>query len=249
LARLQARAMHFRTIFNRDQGTHSVVRIGALWRAAVLAIILSSESLVAANQTCADSAQLVMDVMDLDACRPAPVGANEKTILLKSLPAEGEITQLTASQRRKLKELGPVLRIHGREGVYELKVIALPQAWTGLYGRAAILISLPALRLLNSEELQAVVAHEIGHEYVWQEYARAQIRNDTACLRELELACDAIAVLTLVRLGVKPDRLVTATEKEFRFNSDRFGRSQNENSYPSLKARRDFVKRISRGLR
>jgi Zn-dependent protease with chaperone function len=101
------------------------------------------------------------------------------------------------------------------------------------------------LRLLDSEELQALVAHEIGHEYVWQEYALARTRNDTARLRELELACDSIAVLTLARIGVKPDRLVTALAKGRRFNHDRFGQPNNENSYPSLQARRKLVKRIS----
>jgi hypothetical protein len=183
--------------------------------------------------------------MDLDTCRPAPVDAEEKAFVLKSLPSEGEVTELTESERQKLKELGPVLRLHAREGVYELKVIALPQAWVGLYERAVLLMSLPALRLLDSEELQAVVAHEIGHEYVWQEYALARTHNDIARLRELELACDALAVLTLARIGVKPDRLVTAVEKGLRFNRDRFGRPNNENSYPSLKARRELVKRMS----
>jgi hypothetical protein len=183
--------------------------------------------------------------MDLDACRPASVDAEEKALVLKSLPSEGEVTELTESERQKLKDLGPVLRLHAREGVYELKVIAVPQAWVGLHGRAVLLISLPALRLLDSEELQAVVAHEIGHEYVWQEYAVARARNDTTRLRELELACDAIAVLTLAQIGVKPDRLVTAVEKGLRFNHDRFGRPKNENSYPSLQARRKLVKRIS----
>jgi hypothetical protein len=91
-----------------------------------------------------------------------------------------------------------------------------------LHAQAVLLISLPALRPLDSQELQAVVAHEIAHEHVWQEYAVAQMHNDTARLRELELTCDAIAVLTLMRLGVNPDRLVTAVEKGLRFNHDRF---------------------------
>jgi hypothetical protein len=186
-----------------------------------------------------------LGVIDLDACRPVPVDAEEKTLVLKSLPSEGEVTQLTESERQKLKDLGAVLRLHARERVYELKVIALPQAWVGLYERAVLLISLPALKLLDSEELQAIVAHEIGHEYVWQEYALARTRNDTTRLRELELACDAIAVVTLARIGVKPDRLITAVEKGLRFNHDRFGRPNNENSYPSLQARRKLVKRIS----
>jgi Zn-dependent protease with chaperone function len=37
----------------------------------------------------------------------------------------------------------------------------------GLYGRAVLLISLPALRLLRAEQLEALVAHEIAHEYWW----------------------------------------------------------------------------------
>ena len=227
--------MHVRTVVSPDQGTHSVVRIGTLWHVAVLAVAMFSGPLVAGDRTCAGSRQLIIDAVDLDVCRPAPVGAGEKAILLKSLPSEGEITQLTARERRKLKQLDSVLRIHGREEVYELKVMAVPQAWTGLHGRAVLLISLPALRLLNSEELQAVVAHEV----------RAQMRNDIARVRELELACDAVAILTLVRLGIKPDRLVTAIEKELRFNYDRFGLPKNENSYPPLKLRRELVKTMS----
>ena len=241
--------MQLRTVFRPDQGTHSVVRINALWRAVVLAALLLSSPLVAANGMCPGSLQWVMNAMDLDACRPAPISAAEKAILLESLPAEGEVTHLTKSERRKLAALDPVLRLHGRKGVYGLKVIALPQAWTGLYERAVLLISLPALRLLDSEELQAVVAHEIGHEYVWQEYAIAQRRNDIARLRELELTCDAIAVLTLMRLGVNPHRLVTAVEKGLRFNQGRFGRPRNENSYPPLMVRRDLVKRMSSAIK
>jgi hypothetical protein len=232
--------MNLPSPFSGNRGTHSVVRIRAVWHTAILVIVLFPGRPVVADPMC-----LGMNVVDLDACRPAPVDAEEKTLVLKSLPSEGEVTQLTESERQKLKDLGPVLRLHAREGVYELKVIAVPQAWVGLHGRAVLLITLPALRLLDSEELQALVAHEIGHEYVWQEYALARTRNDTARLRELELACDSIAVLTLARIGVKPDRLVTALAKGRRFNHDRFGQPNNENSYPSLQARRKLVKRIS----
>jgi hypothetical protein len=237
--------MNFPFIFSGNRGTHSVVRIRAVWHAAILAMALFSERMVAAGQMCLGIGAMDLGAVNLDTCRPAAVDAEEKALVLKSLPSEGEVTQLTESERQKLKDLGPVLRLHVREGVYELKVIAVPQAWVGLHGRAVLLISLPALRLLDSEELQALVAHEIGHEYVWQEYALARARNDTARLRELELACDSIAVLTLARIGVKPVRLVTAVEKGFRFNHDRFGRLDNENSYPSLKTRRELVKRMS----
>jgi predicted SprT family Zn-dependent metalloprotease len=65
-----------------------------------------------------------------------------------------------------------------------------------------IVVSGNVLPLLNQEEFAALVDHEIGHEYVWVEYRRAQNRHDHARIRELELRCDGIAVLTLRRLGL-----------------------------------------------
>ena len=241
--------MNLRTSFTPGRGIHSLVRIGSIRCAVILAMVIFFGCFLAMGQTCASLVSVSTHVVDLDACRPAPITAGERTLVLRALPVEGEVTQLTNKERQKLRALGPLLRLHGREGVYELKVIALPQAWTGLYERAVLLISLPALRLLSPEELEAVVAHDIGHEYVWPVYAAAQKRNDAVRLRELELACDTIAVLSLTRLGVKPNRLVTAVEKGLRFNYGRFGRPSNENSYPAFKIRRELVKRMSRVTR
>lgn len=126
--------------------------------------------------------------------------------------------------------------------MYAVKVISVPQAWTGLYGRAVLLISLPALQFLASQELQALVAHEVGHEYLWKEYAAARKDNDFLRLQELELACDALGVLTLERIGVKPVRLVTGLEKIASFNRERFGPARDQSSYPSMEVRRDLIK-------
>ena len=220
------------------RNTGSVVRSGALWR-SFLVLGLVSAQVATACQPCTD-------VMNLDTCRPAPAGADEKSAALRSLPKEGEVTQLSDGDRLKLRDLAPILRLHAREGVYEIKVISVPQAWMGLYQRAILLISLPALQLLGSEELQALVAHEIGHEYVWEEYAIAQERGNQARLRELELACDRIAVFTLERIGVRPDRLITGLEKVSWFNRYRLGQAANESYYPPLKIRRNLVKSLSR---
>jgi Zn-dependent protease with chaperone function len=222
----------------RLRNTGSVVRPGALWRIFLVLGAVSAQ-VARAGQPCAD-------LMNLDTCRPAPAGADEKSAALRSLPQEGEVTQLSEGDRRKLRDLNPILRLQAREGVYEVKVISVPQAWTGLYQRAVLLISLPALWLLDSEELQALVAHEIGHEYVWQEYAIAQQRKDQMRLRKLELACDRIAVLTLERVGVKPTRLISALEKVSQFNRSQFGQAANKSYYPSLKTRRNLIKSMSR---
>ncbi len=123
-------------------------------------------------------------------------------------------------------------------------MITVPQAWTGLYERAVLLISLPALTLVTADELQALVAHEIGHEYVWQQYADAKSRKDAKRLRELELVCDAIAVRTLVHEGVSPWLLQTANEKVWWYNRERLGVALDQDNYPSLKQRRELIRQM-----
>ena len=98
----------------------------------------------------------------LETARPAPMSSEDKARVLNTLPPEGEVTNLNASARRKLAALTQVLRAAGRESVYEIKVIDVPQARIGLLARAVILISEPALTLLDADELQAQVAHESG---------------------------------------------------------------------------------------
>jgi hypothetical protein len=50
--------------------------------------------------------------------------------------------------------------------------------------------------LLDAEELQALVAHEVGHEYVWTERERLFRMADPSRLKDLELMCDGIAIAT-----------------------------------------------------
>jgi hypothetical protein len=201
--------------------------------------------LAAAKQDCTIRDAETARKLDLDACRPEPISTLEKAAVLDSLPVEGAVTHFSTGERRKIEALDPVLRAQSRKGVYKVIIITVPQAWTGLHARAVLLISLPALALLTSEELQAVVAHEIGHEYVWQQYESARTRKDAKRLRELELVCDAIAIATLRRIGVAPERLESACEKVYSYNRERLGVALNDDIYPSLKARRQLIKEMT----
>ena len=106
-----------------------------------------------------------------------------------------------------------------------------------------------SLDLLNAAELQAMAAHEIGHEYVWIEWNRASSRADRKRLKELELVCDAIAAVTLRQLGMDPSKVIDGVEKVTRFNRERFGSAINEKNYPTLAERRAFARDIIRWLR
>jgi hypothetical protein len=170
-----------------------------------------------------------------------PVSAEDKAFVLSSLPEEGEVTNLNAAARQKLAALLDVLRATERASVYEIKVIAVPQAAVGLHARAVILISEAALTLLDADELQALMAHEVGHEYVWTEREQALRLVDRNGLKDLELVCDAIAIVTLHELGMDVSRLMTGIQKVGRFNRQRFGTAVNEKDYPTVAQRQAFA--------
>ena len=184
----------------------------------------------------------------LESARPAAVSAALKTRVLASLPDHGEITHLDAASRLKVEALVPVLRVARREAVYEIRVIDLPQAVVGLYAGTVILVSHPAVTLLSAGELRAVVAHEVGHEYVSSDYERAARLGDNSRLQQLELVCDAVAVVTLRAIGHDATDLLTGLAKLIRFNHRRFGEALDEGRYPSLARRLAIVRSLESRL-
>jgi Zn-dependent protease with chaperone function len=182
-------------------------------------------------------------ISDLEKRRPAPIGPDERAAALRAMPQQGRIQDLDPDDADKLHDLSIVLRQHDRQFVYAVVVVDLPQARVGLHGKSVILVSLPALRLLTSGEIQAVVAHEIGHEYVWDEYFAAKRRGDGSCLRRLEFFCDAVAVVTLRRAGLDPADLALGLSRLRSFNRQ-FGKARDEDVYPTVEERQAFIKEV-----
>ena len=180
--------------------------------------------------------------------RPPAISPERKALVMRSLPSNGEVEHLDTSAMAKLSALRPLLDATERESVYAIKVIDVPQAAIGIHGRAVVLISVRALRLLSVEELRATVAHEIGHEYVWAEHEGARLREDHQRLRQLELVCDAIAIATLHQLGMSTAALVSGLDKMIRFNRRHFGVSLKEKNYPPIGARRRFAREVEMWL-
>jgi hypothetical protein len=181
----------------------------------------------------------------LETGRPLPVSAEAKAQILALLPEKGEVTHLGREAREKVAALSRVLRTAERDTVYEIKVVRVPQAGVALHARAVLLISEAALNLLKAPELQGAVAHEIGHEYVWAQYEEAKRTSDHQRIRELELVCDAIAIVILHRLEIDASTLTTAIEKMSRFNRQRLGIALNEADYPSLTQRRELARAVA----
>lgn len=178
-------------------------------------------------------------VWDLAALRPPPVGQAMVRQAISMLPARGALTP-TLEEARALAALRPILAFHQREDVFVLKVIDLPQAVIGLHARAVLLMSRPVFRLLTEPELHAVVAHEVGHDFFWDEYISLRERRDARGRQALELRCDGIAVLTLVAFGREPTALLTALRKLVEFN-EQLGATADQALYPPLSDRARFV--------
>lgn len=178
----------------------------------------------------------------LESLRPMPISSDDKRQALSSLPPEGELRP-TPDEAAKLSSVQRVLIYHKRQDVFEAKIIDLPEAGIVLLARSIWLISRPALRVLSTAELQAVVAHEVGHEYFWTEFERLRDGRDVGARQELELRCDAIAVLTLLELHLDPGQLISAVRKITRFN-ERLGATVMARGYPTTAERAQFIRRI-----
>lgn len=177
--------------------------------------------------------------------RPAPVSAALRAAVVAALPHEGEL-QPTEDEKAKIATLEAVFEFHERKGAIVIKVIEVGHAFVGLHARTVLLLSRDALSLVTAEELQALAAHELGHELFWDEYQAARVGNP-ARVQELELLCDGVAVTTLQALGQGSDALVRAVTKMTRYN-ERLGATASAASYVSLKNRRTFIETMAARL-
>jgi len=154
--------------------------------------------------------------------RPAPP-PSVRARVIRNLPVEEKLTP-SVQESAKLEGLLPVLAFHERERVIDLWLIkAGGLAIVGFHARTVLFVSREALRLFEKSELLAIGAHELGHEYVWNDYEEAQREGNARRLQELELRCDGFAVITMAALRVDPERLVSAATKLARHNERKFG--------------------------
>jgi hypothetical protein len=128
---------------------------------------------------------------------PGPVLVN-KIVELQHLP----IAESKRVDRLKAA-LQSVLDYHerGKMPIYVLRSEA-PKAY--LVERAAIIITTRMMVIASDEEIRGIVAHELAHEYVWDERIKAMREKDAKLMRECELFCDAVAAFTLKESGDDP---------------------------------------------
>jgi hypothetical protein len=176
--------------------------------------------------------------------RPAPP-PSVRARAIKNLPIEQKLTP-SVQEAAKLEGLLPVLAFHERERVIDVWLItAGGLAIAGFHARTVLFVSREALRLFDKSELLAIGAHELSHEYVWDDYEQAQREGNVRRLQELELRCDGFAVITMTALRMDPERLVSAATKLARHNERKFGKPIDERYVP-LDQRIRFIRCIAK---
>jgi peptidase M48-like protein len=135
--------------------------------------------------------------MRIPAYLPGPMLIN-KIIELRELP----IVKSKSVDRLKAV-LQPVLdyHVHGRMPIYVLRSDK-PKAY--LIERAVIIITTSMMDIAGDAEIRGIIAHELAHEYIWDELVQARRKKDWKLMRECELFCDAVAAFTLKEIGDDP---------------------------------------------
>ena len=176
----------------------------------------------------------------LKSIRPGRLSPELKARVLAMLRKE-DVVSPSAEALAKLVALEPVLKYHDRNSVIDPKVIRVGQAVVMFLAGAAVLISQEALDMLTADELQAVVAHELGHEYFWNEYEQARQNKQYDKLQELELRCDGMALITMRKLGLDPSHFISAITK---LTKSHKGKLISGEFYTSLDERIRFIREM-----
>lgn len=142
-----------------------------------------------------------------------PPAYQPNAIVVKTI-IEAQRLPVVSSQRvDQLKAaLQPVLAYHQRSQM-RIYVLRAEQPKAYLINRAVLIITTRMMEVASEPEIRGIVAHELAHEYVWNERAKAKLVNDEKLMREFELFCDAVAVFTLKEIGDDPAGYIHILER------------------------------------
>jgi hypothetical protein len=171
-----------------------------------------------------------------------PLPREARAAILAALPPQGALVP-TQAERTKLAALDQVFALYNRLGAVDVKIVDLKPALVAVHERSILLITRPALSLIGPRELQAIGAHELAHEYFWDEFGAALNANAYERMQELELMCDGLAVMTLLRLSIDRSHLINAATKLTRYNERTAARIMTSRQV-SLERRVAFIKQV-----
>ena len=177
-----------------------------------------------------------------------PDNLSSKALMNQIVQAQ-ELPIVNTSRVAQLKAaLQPVLDYHERSRmpIYVLRSDH-PKAY--MVECSVIIITTRMMDIASEEEIRGIVAHELAHEYVWNECARALKEKNWKLRRECELFCDSVAAFTLREIGDDPASYGRILERltYIGINAGSTTRAETD-TYPSLGERKKLNKFLCRVL-
>jgi hypothetical protein len=171
-------------------------------------------------------------------------------VLINEVIKRQELAVVSGKRVERLKAaLQPALAYHKRDGKLPIYVLRSDQPRAFVAVRAVLIITTKLMLIASDAELRGIVAHELAHEYLWEERDRAFIEKDESLLREIELFCDAVATITLKEIGDDPACYAEALERMtyIGITAGNVTRSKTK-THPSLDARLKLNQWLSKQL-
>ncbi len=189
-------------------------------------------------------------VQYMDRLRPKALTAEEKKIL-KSYGFDliNKDTEINDPDflNQLYQKTQKVLQFHHRAGIVEYLLFKNRDPVLMTKAGAFIAISNRALKIAKDDEaLSGIIAHELSHEYFAMQYLQARNAHDYEKLRIIELMCDALGAITMLKLKMNPDRYSDALKKIIRNSKASEQLNDGTGEMPSLQSRLHVIAEIKR---
>ena len=189
-------------------------------------------------------------VQYMDQLRPKALTAEEKKILksygFDLITKDTEIND-QALLNELYQETQKVLEFHHRAGIVEYLLFKNRDPVLMTKAGAFIAISDRALKIAKDDEaLCGIIAHELSHEYFALQYLHALNARDNEKLRIIELMCDALCTITMLKLQMNPDRYADALRKIIRNSKASEQLNDGTGQMPSLQSRLHVIAEIKK---
>ena len=185
--------------------------------------------------------------------RPAAVSQADKELLMSELPlitSANRIRDQYQLERLRARAL-PVLKFYERDRIVEL--IVFKDARPIVYSKPGVMIAISTevLKIVGPDDaaLAGIIAHESAHEYVAMQFLSAVQAQDLERFRELELFCDAVAVVVLLDLGLDPSRYAQIVRRLANHSKAAAILNDGSNSHPAVGARLRLILDITVSLK
>lgn len=183
--------------------------------------------------------------------RTLPTASQQQEWTTSYVNYVGAPTVENGEQLYRLRErTAKLFKLFRRENALRFIVFKSPVPFTSSVSGTCIGISTGMLESLESEdELIAVVAHELAHEFSDVEFSKAVEAENFQRTRELELTCDAIATRALHSLGLNPRALGSILFKTITWDARYMKDNDGTGRHPNLATRLYQNEQISSALK